>query len=665
MAFYANPLNVGLNKVSSLGDGTTINITWFRAYPSAKNTQIAYHIYYSTIDTNVYSEGVKYISIDGSLNANIIDLSPGQEYFFSVRPVEYDPSIFNLSSLPVAYDNLRVYPQSLLSQDISATDLIIPLLDVAGFPNSGVVKIGVELIQYASVDPINQTLIVDGGGTVFTNAQLVKQGNSYYSAPSTNVGSGALMNLTLVNTNVPQNNWQILCISVDRDSEGHAIAGTAKFGAVSDIFAATVGVEYTKDGYGLYSDGYGKPFIWTVNGPIVSNGVLSFSILETSTFKEGDYFLIKVAGTSTTVTAGGRGYAGTQPRIHTVGGFDGYFYWSPTVTLFTAGESMIFDRIYQCQSRFEYPNFPGTLLDGYKQVTTDYLSTDLSAADASNVNFPEYDYAGWHRTDPVQLLNGTCVGSYIGGELGCIDGYGNYNILRGFSLQDQITQREDVLLSVDGRDAILIQRVQTGIVCSCYLASSENQDDRCPFCYGTKFVFGYEQYFNPRYSNGRIKVRVSPTEESLKRYEAGLESEFPLDMWTLTVPTIKMRDVIVLFDQNGNEEFRYEVMGVTRNNTILGLQGGQHFKTLRVRKTDPIYQIRIFRDTSDFPSKLMTSVGFVPGIPPHTHEIVISEKIMSTSQINQTTALSQGHNHPIINGQVMEVLGHTHQIILP
>src|SRR5690606_28419768 len=135
--------------------------------------------------------------------------------------------------------------------------------------------------------------------------------------------------------------------------------------------------------------------------------------------------------------------------------------------------------------------------------------------------------------------------------------------------------------------------------------------------------------------------------------------------WTLTVPTIKNRDIIVLFDEDNNEEFRYEVMTVTRNNTLVGLNGGQKLRVSRIRKFDPAYQIRIFRDTSDFPSKLNTSIGFTTGIPPHTHEIVINEKVLSVNQINQTTGISQSHNHPIINGQVMEVLGHTHTIILP
>ena len=104
---------------------------------------------------------------------------------------------------------------------------------------------------------------------------------------------------------------------------------------------------------------------------------------------------------------------------------------------------------------------------------------------------------------------------------------------------------------------------------------------------------------------------------------------------------------------------------MTRNNTITSLQGGQKLRVQRIRKTDPAYQIGIFRDTSNFPSKLNTSIGMTTNIAPHTHEIVINEGTLSISQINQTTAIMQGHNHPIINGVVIAALGHTHTVILP
>lgn len=1081
MAHYASKVRVGLTRVSSLGDGYTINLTWFQAYPNVQTNKIAYHIYYTTNSERLipgteypdaFFEGVKLVVIDGSLEVNVINLTPGQEYWFSVRPVEYDPTIFDLSLLPVSHDNVRFYPSSLLRQNMTATDLIVPLMDVEGFPGVGVVKVGIELIQYLAVDTVNNNLIVMGA-TGPTGGHLVLQSNNLFYLPATtNVGQGTIDSLTLVQGAVNQV-WNIRCIWVQYDSSNNPIPGTAKFEAIGSITGPPV-------------DGYGNFFTWTVDGSMVSNGYLSFSITETTTFIPGDNFNVQVAGVIPGVR-GGRGYNMTPITPHYINGFDGYHYYNPLVFGFTLTEDTIYDKMYACTSRFEYPNFPFTIIDGYRQVPIDYLSTDDSAADAANVTFPMYDYCGYHRTDPVQLLNGTCVGSYFGGQQGGIDANGNYNLFRGLSLQDQNTQRQDVELSVTGQPAVLIKRQQTGITCSCYLSTSEYPDDRCPFCfaegtlvrtefgylpieqikigdkvlssdgyfhkvlktfqrpytgevqfikssvsanpiiatpehpfltmrghhgqnnfcgpnsnckeyikrgdgfgtstsrqlpsgkwwaraqlkgqkrvslgsfitceeaekaihqykkdglipghmldwddaqninkkdwlvakypvencdveqvnipshflkkthlgqrrlgdtsfildeeflwvigmylaegsssvsginfslhakeihfkerlisffskhgfnprcrmsskngivvdvssrnlgqwfpqwlghlcynkrvpeelmklpvektwalingiydgdgsksdheigqtseilalqisellhrvgeqplirssihstltpkgnqrrkcyhinwaedtltnknrkgrwifedqvlaqvkhskkeyysglvynlevegdhtyivqgvvvhncYGTKFVFGYEQYFNPRESDGRIMVRLGPTAENLKMQEGGLESTFPVDMWTLTVPTIKTRDIIVLFDQNNNESFRYEVGDVVRNNIILGLDGGQHLKTFRIRKTDPAYQVRIFADTSSFPQVVNTTLGFTLGIPPHAHQITRNEHDPSTW--SQTTQLSQGHSHPVIiqNGLpvVMEVLGHTHQIIV-
>jgi len=166
MVIYANPAQSGLNKVSSLGDGYTINMRWYQAYPQLFTNKIAYHLYYSTNQQDVFSEGVKYIIIDGNiLSANIIDLIPGQDYWFSLRPVEYDPTIITfLTQLPIAYDYVRVYPFSMLRQDMTATDLIVPLLDVDNFTIPGFVKVGAELIEYTDIDYINDNLLVPAPG---------------------------------------------------------------------------------------------------------------------------------------------------------------------------------------------------------------------------------------------------------------------------------------------------------------------------------------------------------------------------------------------------------------------------------------------------------------------------------------------------------------------
>lgn len=527
MVYYSNPKNVGIISVSSLSDGYTITIKWHTAYPNTITNSIAYHIYYSTIEEDVFTEGVKFVSFDGSTQTNIPGFTPGQLYHFAVRAIEYNPLIVSPSTLP-QFDGLAIYPESLLSANITATSIIIPLVDSITFPSSGIIKIGGELINYTSNSTIANTL---------------------------NLTSAALQ----------------------------------------------------------------------------------------------------------------RGFLGTNAREHLTDGYDGYNIFSPTVTFWLGNTEEQNDKIYEAQCHFEFATDQKIPSDGYHQVTKDILTTNLSGSDASNVGFTSYDYRGWHRRDVVQLLNGECLGSYIGGEQFCADGYDGVGIvLRGLSFQERNNQRQEVLLSVTGEPVVLIKRQWTGVVCRCVLASGEYPEDRCIDCFGTKFKVGWNQYFNPRRSDGRLMVRFSPAEDITKQYEAGLESEEDVDIWTLVVPEIRQRDIIVRFDEDDNEEFRYEVMTATRNRTLNRLSGGQKLRLKRIRKTDIVYQIPVFRNTQYFPQVITTSITSSAGLAPHSHTIEFSENFQQGAA--QLTSTSQGHNHPVllnsISGQyeVQEVLGHTHTI---
>ena len=88
--------------------------------------------------------------------------------------------------------------------------------------------------------------------------------------------------------------WSIRCIFVQRDSGGNPIPGTAKFEAIGSITGPPI-------------DGYGNFFVWQVNGPVMSNGYLSFSVTETAPFVPGDNFIAQVAGAMPGIS-GGRGY---------------------------------------------------------------------------------------------------------------------------------------------------------------------------------------------------------------------------------------------------------------------------------------------------------------------------------------------------------------------
>jgi len=363
-----------------------------------------------------------------------------------------------------------------------------------------------------------------------------------------------------------------------------------------------------------------------------------------------------------------RGLYGTEPRLHTTDGYDGVrTYDNPFVRIFRGFDdgnlSVVLETI-----KFEYPNYARTDADGYR-TPTDLVTTDLTSSEADQVDFPSFDFAGFRRTDPVALLRGDCVGSYYGGEHFCADGYGGVgNRTRGLGIDDFNNQREEVLLSLTGEPVVLIKRLWEGIQCSCVIKTRETPEHRCSVCFGTGFVTGYEQYYNPRRSDGRILVHFDPAVEDLIHMDAGLESEYKPNSWTLSTPIVKDRDFLIRFNKDGTEEFRYEILNVTRNKILLNNVGGQKFAVTRIRKTDPIYQWRAFRNTATMPSTLMTTIGSVSGpggIPPHVHTIVVNENTVSLVQVNQTTGEAQGHNHPIINGIVQTAVGHSHDIILP
>src|SRR5271157_2791696 len=141
----------GANSIINCGDGSSMKISWHKAYPDPQSYNIAYNIYYSNIEGNSIKDGVKFV-VDGYSDGYCIirDFKPGESYYFIVRATEFDPQWYNLSLLPQdpyqTDPNIFVYPESLLRSDISATDLIIPVSDVEIFPAYGIIEIGYELI---------------------------------------------------------------------------------------------------------------------------------------------------------------------------------------------------------------------------------------------------------------------------------------------------------------------------------------------------------------------------------------------------------------------------------------------------------------------------------------------------------------------------------------
>jgi len=387
------------------------------------------------------------------------------------------------------------------------------------------------------------------------------------------------------------------------------------------------------------------------------------------------YFINSVTNTILT-TPDGRGYLGTEARLHAVDGYDGYIQRDPTITYFLGYEDPN-EVIVLGEPQFRPPHHAFNEIDGYKRQNEDLLTTNLTASDETNEDLQRYDYSGYHQTSMLDYFSGKCLGSYHGGEFGCAcptsnqygdalePGQQNCNIkVRGFNLQEANMRREEMLLEITGEPVVFVRRKWTGIRCSCFRHNNQHPDARCHNCYGTGFETGYDQYFNQRRSDRRILVRFDPTTDDLLQMDRGLTQEFKPTGWTITVPAIKDRDFIIRFNEDGTDEFRYEVLNVTRNKLLFSLSGAQKFQLQRVDKTDMIYMWRAARDVAKFPRVIMTSISNLAVHGPHMHEIVVNEDITDVSQINQTTGYNAGHNHSIINGEIQETLNHTHNIIL-
>lgn len=534
MPYYLNVNIDGLVVAKSNGDGYSITLKWATAYPTDRSNKILYNIYMSDgiapdFPDQFFLQSPTFVSFDGSTSVQIVDLVPGTLYHFGVRAAEYNPSFFNPSTLQPVYNGLVALPYSLLQNNILATSILIPLVDTTGFPSTGTVKIGSELINYSSIS---------GNNLVLTSASMQ------------------------------------------------------------------------------------------------------------------------------------RGFNNSIATIHNTDGYDGYVYWDPNVIFWPVEQEDQNTIVYECWNRFDIEHFAFTVVDGYHQKVKDILTIDATCSDNLNtpatIGTPSSVFSGYRRTSPALLLSGACIGSYIGGQTGCADGYGGVGLqLRGLNIQDaNIAIQSSIILATTGEPVCLVQRRWTGITCKCYLPYNEYPEARCNICFGTGIVVGWIQYFNPARSDGKIMIRLDPSVDDLIAMDSGLESTMQPNAWTIPVPTIKDRDFIVRFDDCGNEEFRYEVLNVTRNKLFLDGTGAQKFAMQRVRKTDPIYQVPITYDTSDFPSTIPTSVASSIGIPSHFHTVVISEKVTSISQINQITSVAAGHSHVIRDGIVLPERLHNHIITL-
>lgn len=220
----------------------------------------------------------------------------------------------------------------------------------------------------------------------------------------------------------------------------------------------------------------------------------------------------------------------------------------------------------------------------------DLVTTNFTLEDGYNASFDPFDYCGYHRFRPDELFSDTdSCGTYVGGEFGG---------QRGLSLYDRMLANEEQLLEVTGEPVILLRRLWGGETCLCRTSRKDSATVKslCTICFGTGFKGGFVQYLNPRRDDQRIMVHFAPSDEELAMGpQSAWDQKFKPNTWTLSVPAVKDRDVIIRFDPYGELTWMFIVNFVSRGNSIFGQYARQRISLSRLDETDVMYQYNFMK----------------------------------------------------------------------
>jgi hypothetical protein len=148
-----------------------------------------------------------------------------------------------------------------------------------------------------------------------------------------------------------------------------------------------------------------------------------------------------------------------------------------------------------------------------------------------------------------------------------------------------------MLLNMTGEPMVLLKRNWSGQTCACSTGRRAHPKiNSCPRCYGTTWDPGYLQFLNKRRVDRKIMVKINESPEDLKLGEhESFQQEFEPNGWTLPMPAVRDRDMLIRFDPTGDIEYIYEILDVSREKLFLNKYGKQTFKLKRMDKTDIIY----------------------------------------------------------------------------
>ena len=122
-------------------------------------------IYENTSRLDIFDGQPKYIANDSVNSFTATGLVPRQRLFFAARALETYNNVLDTAQMAeISSGVYRIPDPTFLSQNLLADDLKVYVDSVSGYPRSGNLIIGKEVVRYLSIDEENSAFALHSNG---------------------------------------------------------------------------------------------------------------------------------------------------------------------------------------------------------------------------------------------------------------------------------------------------------------------------------------------------------------------------------------------------------------------------------------------------------------------------------------------------------------------
>ena len=160
----------GIVKATDVGIGDSITIEWSEPTRRYYGSDAYVLIYKGSDRLSLFEDDPSYLVEEGTLEATIDGLTTGDMVYFGARALEAYKGTINTENMVEIEDHVFEFPaRTALSQTVMDSDFVLPVESTDGFPNSGLLLVGGEVVRYSEISEAGASFLIDDNGRGLSN----------------------------------------------------------------------------------------------------------------------------------------------------------------------------------------------------------------------------------------------------------------------------------------------------------------------------------------------------------------------------------------------------------------------------------------------------------------------------------------------------------------